>query len=59
MGVEEAVVQDGTVTAAEMVGVHATFDHRILDGAHVGQMTDILRRVFADPIAAFGPPEGS
>lgn len=56
---EEAVVKDGIVTVAEMVGVHATFDHRILDGAHVGQMTDILRRIFSDPTAAFGPPEGA
>ncbi len=33
----------------------ATFDHRILDGAHAAKMAKVIRRAFADPIAAFGP----
>lgn len=56
---DEAVVVDGALTVATMMGLHATFDHRILDGAHVGHMVGILRRIFADPEAAFGPPEGA
>ena len=33
----------------------ATFDHRVLDGAHASVMSKVMKRVFEDPAAAFGP----
>lgn len=33
----------------------ATFDHRILDGAHMARIAKIMRESFARPEAAFGP----
>ncbi len=52
---------DGTerVDIAAVLSLHATFDHRILDGSQVGHIADILRRIFADPAAAFGPVASS
>jgi pyruvate/2-oxoglutarate dehydrogenase complex dihydrolipoamide acyltransferase (E2) component len=56
---EEAVVRDGVVVAARMLRLFATFDHRILDGSHAARMSKTLHRIFADPVAAFGPlPDG-
>lgn len=52
---DEPVVEGDTVTVAKTVALHATFDHRVLDGSHVAKMANILRRVFDDPEAAFGP----
>ena len=56
---EEAVVRDGVVVPARMLRLFATFDHRILDGSHAAHMSKTLKRIFADPTAAFGPlPDG-
>ena len=53
----EPVVEGDAVRIAPMLSLHATFDHRILDGSHVARMAQILRRIFEDPAAAFGPPD--
>ena len=58
---EPVVVQDADgserIEIASVLPLHAAFDHRVLDGSHVAQMANILRRVFADPVAAFGRPD--
>ena len=56
MGAVETVpvVEGDTVVPGRMLSVHATADHRVVDGAHLADMARILRRVFADPAAAFG-----
>ncbi len=55
---EPVVVEDpnGTerIEIASVLSLHATFDHRVLDGSHVAQVANILRRVFNDPEATFG-----
>lgn len=50
----EAVVRDGEVVAARVLRLFATFDHRILDGAHAARMARTLKAWFADPDAHFG-----
>ncbi len=45
-----------SVVIESRVALHATFDHRVLDGAHLAKMAGILRRIFADPTVALGPP---
>ena len=54
---DEPVVEDGEVVPAKLLSLHATFDHRILDGAQVGRIADILRRIFANPDQELGPPD--
>lgn len=45
---------DGAPVVVERMRLSATFDHRILDGAHAATMAKVVRRCFADPVAAFG-----
>ena len=52
---EEALVEDGQVVVGKVVRAFATFDHRVLDGAHAARMAKTLRRVFADPEGELGP----
>ena len=46
------------VRVAQVMRLYVTFDHRILDGAHAAGMTKRMRRIFADPVAAFGEIPG-
>jgi len=43
-----------TLRIARVMRLFATFDHRLLDGAHAAKMSSVLRKVFADPEAHFG-----
>lgn len=43
------------IVIKRIMKVFATFDHRVLDGAHAATMATSLKRVFADPEAHFGP----
>ena len=58
------VVRDGDrIEAATIMKLYATFDHRILDGAHAAKMASTLQALFADPWGSFGgvslsSPEG-
>ena len=47
--------QTDAIRVARVMRVFATFDHRILDGAHAAKMAATLQRVFADPDTHFGP----
>jgi pyruvate/2-oxoglutarate dehydrogenase complex dihydrolipoamide acyltransferase (E2) component len=49
------VVEDGKVVPGRVMKVCATFDHRILDGAHAAIMVRTLREWMEDPFAHFDP----
>ncbi|HEU5055886.1 MAG TPA: 2-oxo acid dehydrogenase subunit E2 [Kofleriaceae bacterium] len=49
------VVEDGQVVPGRVMKVCATFDHRILDGAHAAIMVRTLRDWMQDPFAHFDP----
>jgi pyruvate/2-oxoglutarate dehydrogenase complex dihydrolipoamide acyltransferase (E2) component len=52
--VEDApVVQDGEVVIAKVMRVCATFDHRVLDGAHAAFMAKTLRTWMESPFEHF------
>ena len=46
---ERAVVVDGQVVARPVLVLVATADHRIVDGAHAGQMATIVRELMTHP----------
>lgn len=53
---KEAVVDDDdTIRVARRMHLCVTFDHRILDGAHAGKMSKLVRKWFANPHEFFGP----
>ena len=49
------VVEDGAVIPGRVMKVCATFDHRILDGAHAAIMVRTLREWMEDPYSRFDP----
>jgi pyruvate/2-oxoglutarate dehydrogenase complex dihydrolipoamide acyltransferase (E2) component len=50
------VVVDGLVVARPVLVLVATADHRIVDGAHAGQVTTIVREFLAHPERLDHPP---
>ena len=50
------VAEDGEIVAAWTLKLMATFDHRVLDGAHASSMIGVLRAWMEDPEAHFGDP---
>lgn len=50
---EVPVARDGRVAIEPTMKVCATFDHRVLDGAHAAAMASILRAWMEDPFAHF------
>jgi pyruvate dehydrogenase E2 component (dihydrolipoamide acetyltransferase) len=57
---EEAVVEDGAIVVGKVLRAFATFDHRVLDGAHAAKMSKTLKRIFDDPekeLGALPPPK--
>lgn len=50
---ETPVARAGRVTVENTMKVCATFDHRVLDGAHAAAMAKILRAWLEDPFAHF------
>jgi pyruvate dehydrogenase E2 component (dihydrolipoamide acetyltransferase) len=52
---ETPVARGGRVTTERTMKVCATFDHRVLDGAHAAAMAKILRTWIEDPAAHFDP----
>ncbi len=49
------VVEGDAVVPGKVVSLHATFDHRLMDGSQLAVVADVLRRVFANPEAEYGP----
>jgi pyruvate dehydrogenase E2 component (dihydrolipoamide acetyltransferase) len=52
---EAPVVQDGTIVPAKVMKICATFDHRILDGAHAAVMARTLKEWMEKPFDHFDP----
>jgi pyruvate/2-oxoglutarate dehydrogenase complex dihydrolipoamide acyltransferase (E2) component len=52
---EPVVGQDDRIEVAQIMRLFATFDHRILDGAHAAKMSKILKAHFASPFEHFDP----
>lgn len=51
---EVPVVEDGEVVIRKQMRVHATFDHRFIDGFHAAIMSKVLLKWFGDPYTYFG-----
>lgn len=46
---DEPVVEDGVVKPGRVMGLHATFDHRFIDGAHASKLARIFKEVLENP----------
>jgi pyruvate/2-oxoglutarate dehydrogenase complex dihydrolipoamide acyltransferase (E2) component len=57
--VDAAVVEDGAVVPGKVMRLCATFDHRVLDGAHAAKMVKLLAPFFEDPVGRLGPIEAA
>ena len=53
---DRAVVVDGEVVARPVLVLVATADHRVVDGAHAGQMANIVRELVLHPERLDHPP---
>jgi len=51
---DEPVVEDGEVVPGKVMGIHATLDHRLIDGKHAALLSRVITRVMEDPESAFG-----
>jgi pyruvate/2-oxoglutarate dehydrogenase complex dihydrolipoamide acyltransferase (E2) component len=49
------VTEDDRIVVGKVMKLFATFDHRILDGAHASKMARVLKATFADPWTHFDP----
>jgi pyruvate/2-oxoglutarate dehydrogenase complex dihydrolipoamide acyltransferase (E2) component len=45
----EPVVEGDRIVIGQMMNINATFDHRIIDGAHAAVMSRVFREVLEDP----------
>ena len=52
------VVEDGKVVVGKLMKVHATFDHRLIDGYHASVMSRCLKRYLEDPYTSFDKLDG-
>jgi pyruvate/2-oxoglutarate dehydrogenase complex dihydrolipoamide acyltransferase (E2) component len=52
---DEAVVDDGVLSAGKVLRACATFDHRVLDGMHAAHMAKTITKIFGDPEGMLGP----
>jgi pyruvate dehydrogenase E2 component (dihydrolipoamide acetyltransferase) len=47
------VVEDGKLGVGKIMKVHATFDHRFIDGFHASVMSRVLRKWLENPYEHF------
>jgi pyruvate dehydrogenase E2 component (dihydrolipoamide acetyltransferase) len=52
---DEAVVEEGQVVPRKVMRIHATFDHRLIDGAHAAVLSRVVRTWLEQPFAHFDP----
>jgi pyruvate dehydrogenase E2 component (dihydrolipoamide acetyltransferase) len=52
---DEPVVDDGKVAVGKIMHVNATFDHRLIDGAHAAVLSKVMRKVIEDPFTHLDP----
>jgi pyruvate dehydrogenase E2 component (dihydrolipoamide acetyltransferase) len=50
---DEAVVENGHVVPRKVMRIFATFDHRLMDGAHAAVMAKVLRQWLENPVDHF------
>ncbi|MFO0695170.1 MAG: 2-oxo acid dehydrogenase subunit E2 [Polyangiales bacterium] len=50
---DEPVVEDGEIRPGKVLRLHATFDHRLIDGFHAAVMSKVLKRVMENPFEHF------
>jgi pyruvate dehydrogenase E2 component (dihydrolipoamide acetyltransferase) len=50
---DEPVVDDGEIKPGRVMGLHATFDHRFIDGAHASKLARVVKRVMENPFEEF------
>ena len=53
------VDDDGQIVVRRVMGMHATFDHRIIDGFHAALTSKMMRECFANPDEMFGAIPGA
>ncbi len=51
---EQAVVEEGQIVVRKIMKVHATIDHRFIDGVHAATMSRTLREWLENPYESFG-----
>src|SRR5437763_9017428 len=51
---DQPVVEDGKLAVGKVLKVHATFDHRLIDGFHAAVMSRCLRKSMENPEESFG-----
>jgi len=54
---DQAVVEDGVVKAGRVMGLHASFDHRFIDGAHASKLARVFKQVLENPFDELDPLE--
>ncbi len=54
---DEPVVEDGEIVPGKLMRIHATLDHRLLDGKHAAKLSKIIRETLEDPYAHLDPIE--
>jgi pyruvate dehydrogenase E2 component (dihydrolipoamide acetyltransferase) len=50
---DEAIVEDGEIKPGKTMTLYATFDHRVLDGAHAAKMVTVVQEWFGNPFKHF------
>ena len=50
---DEPVVEDGKIVPGKVMELSATFDHRLIDGAHAASLSKTIRAMFEDPYKHF------
>ncbi|HZO15236.1 MAG TPA: 2-oxo acid dehydrogenase subunit E2 [Polyangiaceae bacterium] len=53
---KRAVVVQNKIEARPMLTICGTFDHRVVDGHHLGRIQNVLRTVLEDPFHHLGTP---
>ena len=52
---DEPVVDSGEVVPGKVMGIHATLDHRLIDGKHAALLARVVTRVLESPFEELGP----
>jgi len=52
------VVCGDEIVIRNVMKIHATFDHRFIDGVHASVMSKVIHEYFGDPESKFGPVAG-
>jgi pyruvate dehydrogenase E2 component (dihydrolipoamide acetyltransferase) len=54
---DKVIAVEGRPEVRPVLTICGTFDHRVVDGAHLGKISSTLERVLEDPEAHFGRAE--